>query len=62
MGYHETVTMFYIQLISDAIQTSGCQHETFEDFIADNGHLMGRSLILSYYSPERIADPESRLR
>ncbi|XP_064607352.1 uncharacterized protein LOC135471863 isoform X2 [Liolophura sinensis] len=61
-GYHETVTMFYIHLISDAIQTSGCQHETFEDFIANNSYLMERSLILNYYSPERIADQECRHR
>ncbi|XP_006818239.1 uncharacterized protein LOC102803195 [Saccoglossus kowalevskii] len=55
-GYHETVTIFYIHLVADAIRKCNqCQPEmTFEEFLEMQSQLSDRRLVNQYYSPETI--------
>ena len=54
-GYHETVTMFYINVINDDLaKDSGAHAETFEEFIEQYPDLMDRNLLFKYYSDELI--------
>ena len=60
-GYSETITMFYLFAVSDAInQTPNVSKLTFEEFLKQNGHLLDRSLMLDYYSRDIISDPISK--
>ncbi|RUS91311.1 hypothetical protein EGW08_000925 [Elysia chlorotica] len=53
-GYHETITMFFIHLVSDAIVQSVYANETFESFLTNNGHLLDKDILLQYYSIETL--------
>ncbi|XP_077980655.1 uncharacterized protein LOC144435888 [Glandiceps talaboti] len=53
-GYHETVTMFYIYAVADAIRQSDHPDLTFEEFIEKNKYLTDRDLLFRYYSPHLI--------
>ena len=60
-GYSETITMFYIFAVSEAInQTPNVMEITFEEFLKQNGHLLDRSLMYEYYSRDIIGDPASK--
>lgn len=60
-GYSETITMFYIFAVSDAIkQTPNVSEMTFEEFLKQNGHLLDRSLMYEYYDRDIIGDPVSK--
>lgn len=61
-GYHETTTMFFIHLVSDAVVQSVNANETFEDFLANNGHLLDKNLLLQYYSLETLQQDSARNR
>ncbi|XP_019644297.1 PREDICTED: uncharacterized protein LOC109485261 [Branchiostoma belcheri] len=61
-GYHETVTQFYIHAVSEAIQKMDCPELTFEEFVAQNPHLMDPQLPLYYYSPDRLNSEDARVR
>ncbi|KAK3583618.1 hypothetical protein CHS0354_039440 [Potamilus streckersoni] len=58
--YHETVTMFYILMVSDAINKMPQKEHAFEDFLHHNGHLLDRSLMFQYYSQDRIFTEEAK--
>lgn len=59
-GYHETVTMFYISVVTEAIKHSNGQNWTFEEFLNKNMHLLDRNLLFTYYSDERINKSEAK--
>ena len=61
VGYHETITMFYVRQVAKAIQDYAVKDATFEDFIADssNQFLTERHLLYEYYSDERINSKEA---
>lgn len=60
-GYSETITMFYMFAVSDAIaQTPNVMEISFEDFLKQNGHLLDRSLMYEYYSRDIISNPTSK--
>lgn len=60
-GYSETVTMFYIHVITKAILCMPSEH-TFEDFLLCNQHLTERDFLSRYYSPAVLTNNESKLR
>lgn len=61
-GYHETITMFFIHLVSDAIVSSVNANETFEEFLENNKHLMDKNLLLDYYNKETLFQELARNR
>ncbi|XP_059163912.1 uncharacterized protein LOC131946915 isoform X2 [Physella acuta] len=61
-GYHETITMFFIHLVSDAIVSSVNANETFEEFLENNKHLMDKNLLLDYYNKETLFQESARNR
>ncbi|XP_050391042.1 uncharacterized protein LOC126810107 isoform X1 [Patella vulgata] len=58
-GYHETITMFFIHLVTDAINSKDM---TFEEFIHKNPHLQDNSLLFTYYSKEVLSSEAARHR
>ncbi|XP_060077751.1 uncharacterized protein LOC132557281 [Ylistrum balloti] len=58
--YHETITMFYISVVTDAIQRGNA--DCFDDFISSHTYLLDRSLPSQYYSKSRLFSPEARHR
>ncbi|XP_076457505.1 actinorhodin polyketide dimerase-like isoform X2 [Babylonia areolata] len=61
-GYHETITMFFIHLVSKAIKESVDANMTFEQFLKDNQHLTDSRLLLQYYSEDTLFQEEARHR
>ena len=61
-GYNETVTIFYIHIIADAISKSDHNEQNFEDFISHNQHIEAKDLLFKYYSPGVIQNKESTIR
>lgn len=61
-GYHETITTFFIELVSDAIIQSFNENLTFEEFLSNNKHLMDKDLLLEYYSTDVIFNEEAKNR
>lgn len=60
-GYSETVTMFYIHVLTKAILCMPTDH-TFEDFLLCHQELLGRDYLLRHYSPALLSNRESKLR
>ncbi|KAL5019355.1 hypothetical protein ScPMuIL_005077 [Solemya velum] len=59
--YNETITIFYIYAVADAINKTPID-ATFEEFVSQNKHLMDKNLIFEYYTHKLIADIKSRER
>ncbi|KAF6031380.1 hypothetical protein EB796_010322 [Bugula neritina] len=59
-GYSETVTKFYIHIISKAISHLPVGH-TFEDFLISNKELTESAYLSTYYSEHVLNDPISKL-
>jgi hypothetical protein len=60
-GYHETITMFYISVVADAVNKSQ-SGATFEEFILKNSFLFDKNTISKYYSKDRLYCDEARHR
>ncbi|CAG5129040.1 unnamed protein product [Candidula unifasciata] len=60
--YHETITMFFIHIVSDAVVRSVNASESFEEFLSHNKHLMDKSLILDYYNKDTLSQEQARNR
>ncbi|XP_021380172.1 uncharacterized protein LOC110467376 isoform X1 [Mizuhopecten yessoensis] len=58
-GYHETITMFYISVVTDAIQRSDADQH-FDSFISLHTYLLDRNLPSQYYSKDRLFCSEAR--
>ena len=58
-GYHETVTMFYITMLAEAIKRCDSPEMTFEEFIAKNDYLKDKGLLFQYYTDEAINKKEA---
>jgi hypothetical protein len=56
--YHETITLFWIQLLSSAY-TASCGGR-LEDIVRANPHLLEKNFLLAYYSAERLFSDEAR--
>ena len=57
-GYHETLTRAWLTVIASTLRTRGrCQD--FEAFAAEHPHLLCRTLLRLYYSPQGMM-PASR--
>uniref|UniRef100_A0A2C9KSB4 Flavin reductase like domain-containing protein n=1 Tax=Biomphalaria glabrata TaxID=6526 RepID=A0A2C9KSB4_BIOGL len=61
-GYHETITMFFIHLVSDAIVSSVNANESFEEFLIRNQHLVNKDLLFEYYNKETLFQEDARNR
>ena len=60
-GYNETVTMFYINVINDALsRDNNAQIDTFEEFIERNSYVIDRHLLFEYYSDELLNRKEAK--
>ena len=59
-GYHETITMFFIHLVSKAIQEGMDANMTFEQFLKQNQHLTDQQLLLEYYNKDTLFQEEAR--
>ncbi|XP_025084431.1 uncharacterized protein LOC112558271 isoform X2 [Pomacea canaliculata] len=62
VGYHETITIFFIHLVSKAIKESMDAKMTFEQFLTENRHLTDADLLFEYYSKEVLNQPDARNR
>jgi len=60
-GYHETLTCTFLSLVWATIQSAGAG-ETSAEFCAANPHLLSRTLPRLFYTRERMASVEARLR
>ena len=60
-GYNETVTMFYIHMLSEAIKKYIGQENNiqFDEFIVSNSYLIEGDLLFKYYSREMIASDQA---
>lgn len=58
-GYHETVTMFYISVISKAMERSP-EVNTFEEFLSQNPHIYDKHLLFEFYSDELLNDQKAK--
>ena len=56
--YHETITLFWIHLLSRAHAADGC--ESLEKIVYANPHLLERNFPLTYYSRERLFSEHAR--
>jgi len=57
--YHETMTLFWVQVLSDAYAVS--QGRGLEDIVRANPQLLEKNFALTYYSPERLFSDEARI-
>lgn len=60
-GYSETVTMFYIHVLTKAILSMPGNH-SFEDFLICHDYLTRSSFISGYYSSSILKNTESKGR
>lgn len=60
-GYHETLTCAFMSLVWATMQSGG-DGETSAEFCAANPHLLSRTLPRLFYTRERMASIEARLR
>ena len=56
--YHETITLFWIQLLSSAYTAT--RGGRLEDIVRANPHLLEKNFLLAYYSVERLFSDEAR--
>ena len=56
--YHETITLFWVHLLSRAHPASG--GERLEEIVDSNPHLLEKNFPLAYYSVERLFSDEAR--
>ena len=56
--YHETVTLFWVHLLSQAHADSG--GERLEEIVRANPQLLEKNFPLAYYSSERLFSDEAR--
>ena len=56
--YHETITLFWVHLLSGAYATS--HGERLERIVHWNPQLLEKNFPLAYYSPERLFSDEAR--
>ncbi|XP_013384985.1 uncharacterized protein LOC106154958 [Lingula anatina] len=61
-GYHETITMFYINMISHAMEQSRGTETTFEDFIHQHQYLTDKNLLFEYYSEQLLYTEDAAQR
>ncbi|XP_014666403.1 PREDICTED: uncharacterized protein C1071.11-like isoform X2 [Priapulus caudatus] len=61
-GYHETITMFYLEIINHSIRQQECSKQTFEEFIDANKDLLDRQLPLKYYAENTLFSPEAKIK
>ena len=59
-GYHETITMFFIHLVSNAIKESVDANMTFEQFLENNRHLTDSKLLFQYYNEDTLMNSEAK--
>jgi hypothetical protein len=59
LGYHETVTLAWATIVRSTIEVHGAPL-TFDHFAAQHPHLLAKSLLRTYYSPERIFSPQAK--
>lgn len=59
LGYHETITQFFIQLIDHAVLVS--RASTWEEFRERNSFLLQSKILQDYYSRAAIALPKSKV-
>ena len=57
--YHETITLFWIQLLSSAYTAT--RGGRLEDIVRANPHLLEKEFLLAYYSAERLFSDEARI-
>ncbi|KAK3090976.1 hypothetical protein FSP39_016164, partial [Pinctada imbricata] len=58
-GYHETITMFYTNMVADAVKNTGLIN-SFEEFLEKNKYLLDRTITTKYYSKEKLFSDEAR--
>ena len=51
-GYNETITMFYVDLIEQALQQATSEENDFEQFLARCKHLQDPLYIFEFYSKD----------
>lgn len=56
--YHETITLFWVHLLSSAHPASGA--ERLEEIVQANPQLLEKNFPLAYYSAERLFSDEAR--
>ncbi|XP_074648715.1 NADH-dependent FAD reductase-like isoform X2 [Tubulanus polymorphus] len=61
-GYHETVTQFFIHMITDALYRCDSDNSTFEQFLDHNKYLLDSGLLYQFYSKEIIDSKQAAER
>lgn len=63
VGYHETVTRFWLHMVRDAMRSDpDAAAGDSTNFCDAHPHLMRRQLLLDYYSRERVMTSEAHER
>jgi hypothetical protein len=61
VGYHETITVAWLRIIAATIRHYGAPARA-DDFCDRHPHLLAPTLLRLFYSRERLASPESKIR
>lgn len=56
--YHETITLFWIYSVAEAIEITTA--ETFEEFISHNENLTRKEYLFEFYTRELVMSAEAR--
>ncbi len=59
-GYHETVTLFYIHMVDEALQKLSLPDVTFDEFIVNNSYLTDSQLLFQYYTLQTINSADAK--
>ncbi|XP_046553751.1 uncharacterized protein LOC124263211 [Haliotis rubra] len=57
-GYHETLTLFFIHVVWDALQR--CPGDEFEAFLQQSQHLVDKNLPFQYYNKDTLFREDAR--
>eukprot|EP01080_Neovahlkampfia_damariscottae_P012311 gene12311-5985_t len=61
VGYHETITCFWINIIYSLIKIHYHQNISFEEFLEKENQLLNPKLMFEYYSKEKIFSEKAKI-
>lgn len=60
VGYHETITSFFIDAIAAALQVAGAEELTFEEFSSRNPQLFRRDYLMDFYTKDVLFGSQAK--
>jgi hypothetical protein len=60
IGYHETITQFWIKIVQKTLEKYKEEKITFENFIKNESFLLNTSIMYEYYNKETIFSKKAK--